>query len=40
MNGGSKNYRWQVIRTRAATVMGDQRINPFGIGGEIEIVET
>jgi hypothetical protein len=26
-----------VIRTRAATANGDQRINPFGIGGEIEI---
>lgn len=37
LNSGSKNYRWQVIRTRAASVMGDQRINPFGIGGEIEI---
>jgi Tfp pilus assembly protein PilF len=36
-NSGSKSYRWQVIRTRAATVMGDQRINPFGIGGEMEI---
>ncbi|HEU0119081.1 MAG TPA: FG-GAP-like repeat-containing protein, partial [Bryobacteraceae bacterium] len=36
-NTGAKNYRWQVIRTRAASVMGDQRINPFGIGGEIEI---
>ncbi|MEO8660804.1 MAG: FG-GAP-like repeat-containing protein [Bryobacteraceae bacterium] len=36
-NHGQKNYRWQVIRTRAATVMGDQRINPFGIGGEMEI---
>jgi hypothetical protein len=37
INSGSKSYRWQVIRTRAATVLGDQRINPFGIGGEIEI---
>lgn len=37
LNRGAKNYKWQVIRTRAATVMGDQRINPFGIGGEIEI---
>jgi len=36
-NAGTKKYRWQVIRPRAATVMGDQRINPFGIGGEIEI---
>ena len=34
---GAKNYNWQVIRTRAATATGDQRINPFGIGGEIEI---
>jgi len=36
-NRGAKNYNWQVIRTRAATATGDQRINPFGIGGEIEI---
>jgi Tfp pilus assembly protein PilF len=34
---GTKSYNWQVIRTRAATANGDQRINPFGIGGEIEI---
>jgi Tfp pilus assembly protein PilF len=37
INRGSKTYKWQAIRTRAASVMGDQRINPFGIGGEIEI---
>jgi cytochrome c-type biogenesis protein CcmH/NrfG len=37
INRGAKSYKWQTIRTRAATVMGDQRINPFGIGGEIEI---
>jgi len=37
INHGSKNYRWQVIRTRAANATGDQRINSFGIGGEIEI---
>ncbi len=37
INRGTKNYKWQVIRTRAATATGDQRINPFGIGGEIEI---
>lgn len=36
-NRGSKNYHWQVIRTRAANAHGDQRINAFGIGGEIEI---
>lgn len=37
INHGTANYKWQVIRTRAATVMGDQRMNSFGIGGEIEI---
>jgi Tfp pilus assembly protein PilF len=37
MNHGSKKYHWQVIRTRAAHATGDQRINSFGIGGEIEI---
>jgi Tfp pilus assembly protein PilF len=34
---GSKPYHWQILRTRATTVTGDQRINSFGIGGEIEI---
>jgi Tfp pilus assembly protein PilF len=37
VNRGSKNYHWQTIRPRAATATGDQRINPFGIGGEMEI---
>jgi hypothetical protein len=37
INRGAKNYKWQVIRTRAAHATGDQRINSFGIGGEIEI---
>ncbi len=37
INHGNKNYHWQVIRTRAAHATGDQRINSFGIGGEIEI---
>ena len=32
-----RNYRWQVIRPRARTAAGDQRINSFGVGGEIEI---
>jgi Tfp pilus assembly protein PilF len=36
-NRGTKNYHWQVIRTRAASAHGDQRINSFGIGGEVEI---
>ncbi len=37
LNRGSKNYNWQNIRVRAASTKGDQRINSFGIGGEIEI---
>jgi Tfp pilus assembly protein PilF len=37
LNRGSKNYHWQTIRPRARVSTGDQRINPFGIGGEIEI---
>lgn len=37
VNRGTKNYQWQVIRTRAAQATGDQRINSFGIGGEIEV---
>jgi Tfp pilus assembly protein PilF len=36
-NHGSKDYRWQIIRPRAKQAVGDQRINSFGIGGEIEI---
>ena len=34
---GQKSYRWQAIRTRAVTSTGDQRMNSFGIGGEVEI---
>ncbi|MBS1841685.1 MAG: VCBS repeat-containing protein [Acidobacteria bacterium] len=34
---GTKNYHWQVIRPHARQATGDQRINPFGVGGEIEI---
>ena len=37
INRSSKNYHWQVIRPHAAHATGDQRINPFGIGGEMEI---
>jgi hypothetical protein len=38
-NKGGKDYRWQTIRPQAAKGMieGDNRINSFGIGGEIEI---
>ena len=34
---GQQAYHWQAIRPRAATVTGDQRVNSFGIGGEVEI---
>jgi len=34
---GAKKYHWQVIRPHAAQAFGDQRINPFGVGGEVEI---
>jgi Tfp pilus assembly protein PilF len=36
-NRSLRNYHWQVVRPRAAQAFGDQRINPFGVGGEIEI---
>ncbi|HEV7858552.1 MAG TPA: FG-GAP-like repeat-containing protein [Pyrinomonadaceae bacterium] len=34
---GQKNYHWQIIRPRAKQAVGDQRINSFGVGGEMEI---
>lgn len=34
---GPKQYHWQALRPRAASATGDQRINSFGIGGEIEV---
>ena len=37
VNHGTKHYHWQIIRPRAKQATGDQRINPFGVGGEIEI---
>ncbi len=37
VNHGTKNYHWQTIRSRARQTTGDQRINSFGIGGDIEI---
>jgi Tfp pilus assembly protein PilF len=37
INRGTKNYHWQTIRPRARQTTGDQRVNSFGIGGEIEI---
>jgi len=37
VNHGSKDYHWLVVRPHARQATGDQRINPFGIGGEIEV---
>ena len=37
VNQSSKNYHWQVVRPHAVQAVGDQRINPFGVGGEVEI---
>ena len=37
VNHGTKNYHWQTIRPRARQTTGDQRVNSFGVGGEIEI---
>jgi hypothetical protein len=37
INGGTKDYHWQVLRSRAAETTGDQRINSFGIGGTMEL---
>lgn len=37
VNRGTKNYHWQEIRTRAAHGAGDQTMNSFGIGGDMEI---
>jgi hypothetical protein len=37
INRSARTYHWQIIRPRAAQAFGDQRINPFGVGGEIEI---
>ena len=34
---GRRAYHWQALRPRAATATGDQRINSFGIGGEVEV---
>ncbi|HEY4904997.1 MAG TPA: FG-GAP-like repeat-containing protein [Candidatus Sulfotelmatobacter sp.] len=37
INDSAKNYHWQVVRPHAVQAVGDQRINPFGVGGEIEV---
>ena len=37
VNHGTKNYHWQIIRTRAVQATGDQRVNSFGIGGVVQV---
>jgi tetratricopeptide (TPR) repeat protein len=37
INRGTKNYSWQTVRPKGAKITGDQRINSFGIGGEMEL---
>jgi FG-GAP-like repeat/ASPIC and UnbV len=37
INQSTKNYHWQIVRPRAVQATGDQRINSFGVGGEMEI---
>ncbi|HLG55212.1 MAG TPA: FG-GAP-like repeat-containing protein [Vicinamibacterales bacterium] len=34
---GGAGYHWKTIRPRAQQNAGDQRINAFGVGGEIEV---
>ena len=34
---GTAGYQWQEIRPRAQLAAGDQRINSFGVGGEVEV---
>ena len=34
---GTRGYHHQVVRPRAQSAAGDQRINSFGIGGEVEV---
>ena len=35
--GGEHDYHWQVVQPRAQVEAGDQRINSFGVGGEVEV---
>ncbi len=34
---GPQQYHWQAVRPKATSATGDQRINSFGLGGEIEV---
>jgi len=37
MASGNEAYHWKVIRPRGQATAGDQRINSFGVGGEISV---
>jgi tetratricopeptide (TPR) repeat protein len=37
INRGTADYHWKVVRPRAQQSAGDQRINSFGVGGDIEV---
>ncbi len=37
INKSPNKYHWQVLRPKSSKSEGDQRINTFGIGGEIEL---
>lgn len=37
INEGNKSYRWQIVRPLANPKAGDERINSFAIGGEVEL---
>jgi hypothetical protein len=34
---GAKNYHWKNISARAQETAGDQRINAFGVGGDVQV---
>jgi len=36
-NSGQKRYHWKTLRARAQDTAGDQRINSFGVGGDVEV---
>jgi tetratricopeptide (TPR) repeat protein len=36
-NVGKKDYHWQTVRPLANNAKGDNRINSFGIGGQVEV---
>ncbi len=37
INKSANKYHWQILRPKSAKTEGDQRVNTFGIGGEIEL---